>query len=118
MEAQTPAQGIMLDRDFGDSKFYTVSCTCGNPDDEIKLEVEADDCNISVHVWTTTKTNWWGEGMNRFKLIWKLLTKGYVEFESWTLLNRQQALNFSEALKQSINEVEKFRNERKQKSNP
>lgn len=113
MEAQSPAQGILINNDFGDSKFYTVVCSCGNPDDELRLEVEADECNVTVHIWNTVKTNWWDKSANRFKLIWKLLTKGYLEYESWTLLNRQQALNFAETLKSAINDVEQFRNERK-----
>ena len=139
MDAQQPAEGILIHKDYGDAKFYTVTCDCGNPDDEIRLEVEAEDTGISVHVWTTVKTKWWDDAWrkrydieneflqdlhwlgldflnglaNRLKLTWKLWTKGYLEHESWTILTRQQALNFSETLKKAIEDVNEFRQEKK-----
>lgn len=120
MEPQVPAKGIMLDNDFGDSKFYTVSCTCGNPDDQIRLEVEADD-SVSVHVWTTVKTPWWQKSWSsdsrlaglinglthRLRMTKNLWVNGYIEMESWTMLSEQQALNLSEVLKTAIADVKK-----------
>lgn len=126
MEYQQPAEGILLHRDFGDAKFYSVACNCGNPDDEIKFEVEAEDTGITVHVWTTVKTPWWEKSWNsdswiaglinglshRISMTWRLWTRGYLENESWTILTRQQALNFSETLKKAITDVDTFRNQK------
>ena len=134
MEYQRPAKGIMSDADLGDTKFYTVSCTCGNPDDQIRLEVEADDV-ISVHVWTTVKTPWWQRSWDsdskfagyvnglthRLKMTWNLWVRGYLENESWTILSEQQAYNLAETLKEAINDVReqkerKYGNAKKQSS--
>jgi len=120
MEYQKPAEGILLNNDFGVSKFYTVPCSCGNSDDEINLEVEAEETGITVHVWTTTKSNWWADSwykrfINKIAITWQLWTKGYVKLESWTLLNRQAAFNFAETLKSAINDVEEFRKQEHEK---
>ena len=127
MEYQAPAQGILINNDYGDSKFYTVACSCGNPDDEIRVNVEAEDTGITVHVWTTVKTPWWKKAWNndswiaglyngiahRISMTWRLWVYGYLENESWTILNKQQAFNFSETLKNAIKDFEKFRNTKK-----
>ncbi len=129
MKAQKPAMGIEQTRDFGDSKFYKVSCDCGNPDDEINLEVEAQDPGgVVVHVWTTVKTPWWEKAWDndswlaglvnglshRLRMTWWLWTRGYLKQESWTILTEQQALNFAETLKTAIRDTREFRNKRKQ----
>lgn len=119
MEYQKPAEGILINRDFGDAKFYSVECECGNPDDQLRFEVEADDCGITVHVWTTAKSNWWGDNtwykrfLRKMSITWKLWTTGYIETESWTILRKQQAFNFAETLKQAIEDVETFQKDKK-----
>lgn len=131
---QIPAVGIMKTSDFGDAKFYKIACTCGNTDDDIAVEVEADEHGVTTHVWTKVKTDWWSDrwqkrydydneflqdihwhwigflnGLwNRLKITWKIWTTGYLEYESWTILNKQQTLNLSEVLKQSVQDVETF----------
>ncbi len=143
MEAQVPAEGILKQSDHGDSKFYKIACTCGNEDDEITMEVEADETGVTVHFWSKVKTDYWNERWqkrydidneilqdahwywigflngiwDRFKLTWRIWTKGYLEKESWTIMTKQQALNLSEVLKQSIADVETFREQRKEKQN-
>ena len=121
---QVPAEGIYLNREFGDSKFYSVACECGSPDDEIKLNVEADEGGITVHVWTTVKTPWWSKAWDsdlwiaglwnglsrRLSQTWRLWTCGYIECESWTILSKQQAINFAAVLESSVNDVEEFQN--------
>ena len=49
MKPQTPAQGIMKLNDFGDSVWYKVDCSCGQDDDAIEFEVEADPTGIFVN---------------------------------------------------------------------
>lgn len=133
MKAETPAEGISLTSKFKDSKFYKVNCSCGNEDDEINFEVEVDhDGVIMVHTWTTQKTPWWNEVvkkrydidneflqgvhwllvnfangvLTRLKLTWQIWVKGYAKYESWTVMSKQQALNYSETLKTAIKDLE------------
>ena len=135
MKAQTPAEGILVQHDFGDSKWYQINCECGNDDHLITVEVEADECGISVHTHTTQKTNYWTEHIEKrydidspwlqeFDWFWKdlwnglvtrlQLTKnvwwdGYVKYESTTTMSEQQALNYAETLKSAIKDVTAFR---------
>jgi hypothetical protein len=135
--AQTPAEGILLHKDFGKSKFYKISCDCGNPDDEVMFDVEADEHDVTAHFYNKVKTNYWDEtwrkrydidnaflqnmhwfGLDlvnglwkRIKLTWKLWVYGYVEYESWTMMSKQQTLNLAATLASAVNDVEVFRKE-------
>jgi hypothetical protein len=128
-EPQIPAVGILERQDFGDSKYYQVACKCGCGSD-LQLNVEVDDCGIAVNTWTQVKSPWWkkrfdvdaysgipvvysvlyttNDWLNRLSWIWTIITKGYVEMESWTMMDRQQTLNFAETLKRAITDVEDF----------
>lgn len=110
MKLQTPAEGILKTNDWGDSKVYHVVCDCGQPDHSHNLWVESEDTGISVTIYATVKSPWWST--NRFKQIWNLLTKGYVDYETVLTMNKQTAFNYSETLKLAIEDVEKFRNDR------
>jgi hypothetical protein len=114
MIAQTPAEGIMKTNDWGNSQVYRIACNCGDENHNHNMWVEADDCDIIVTVYTTGKTNFWSK--TRWYHIWTLLTKGYIDTESSVHLNKQQALNYAETLKSAIDDVEKFKQERKEKS--
>lgn len=107
MNTQSPATGILQRSNYGKSKSYQVVCECMDPGHDHTIFVEADDANVTVTVYTTAKTKWWE--MNRWKTIWALLTKGYVEYEADIIMNEQQALNYAGALKSAINEVKEFR---------
>ena len=136
MTPQTPAQGILLTRDFGKSKFYTVVCSCGNPDDEIGFEVSAEDGNdIVINTWTVQKTSWWDDPFkqnsgvsadpewwwtvnyrvrgflnslaHRIKITWNVWINGYVRYDQFMMMDKQQALNYAETLKQAIADLEK-----------
>jgi hypothetical protein len=104
---QFPAEGIMKTNDWGDSKVYRVVCGCGDENHNHTVWVEADDHDIVVTIYTTSKTNWWSK--TRWYHIWTLLTKGYIDTESAVSMTRQQALNYSETLKNAIDDVEQFR---------
>lgn len=135
-EAQIPARGIMETGDYGNSKYYRISCRCGNPDDDLQLNVESEDNSVTVHIWNTTKTAWWrrrfddrdnfivhwclqrlNDYLNRIDVAWTALTKGYVETESWTLLNKQEAYNLANTLNRAIDDVEEFEKQRAIKKN-
>lgn len=138
MKAEKPAVGILKRNDFGDSKFYHVACSCGNDDDAIEFEVEADDMGVTVTTYTTQKTNFWEESIaprydikdpweqelnwqttniwngfvRRCKLTWSIWFKGYVKYQSTTIMTEQQALNYAETLKSAVKDVEEFRKKR------
>jgi hypothetical protein len=108
MKAQTPAVGIMKTNDWGEAKAYKIECTCGDSNHTHNVWVEADELGlITVTTYTMVKSKWWS--MNRFQKIWKLLTKGYVEYEGSVIMTQQQALNYAETLKSAIADVETFR---------
>ncbi len=113
MKAQQPAEGILLHKDFGDSKFYVVPCDCCSTDCEHQVCVEADEVGISVTTYTTQKTNWWSK--NRWQVIWELLTRGYVKYEASIIMTEQQALNYANVLEKATVDVAAFRAQRKAK---
>lgn len=112
LTSQTPAEGISLRSDYGNAKSYVVPCTCCASDCEHNVWVETDDHYlVTVTVYTKQKTKWWE--MNRFKTIWRLLTKGYVEYEGSILMSKQQAFNYANTLNQAIADVEQFQKDGK-----
>jgi hypothetical protein len=111
MKAQKPAQGILLTRDYGDAMQYVVSCECGDNNHNHNVWVEAEDGNVSTTIYTTAKTKWWES--NRWKQIWSLLTKGYIEYEANIIMNEQQTLNYAETLKSAVAASKKFAEDRK-----
>lgn len=111
MEAQQPAQGILLTRDYGDAVQYAVVCECGDSDHSHNIWVEAEDSNVSVTIYTTTKTKWWES--SRWKHVWTLLTKGYIEYEASIIMTEQQTLNYAETLKFAVESSKKFAESRK-----
>jgi hypothetical protein len=111
MKTEVPAKGILKRTEYGDTKSYQVTCECGDPGHDHNVYVEADDYSVTVTVYTTAKSKWWST--NRWTKIWTLLTKGYVEYEADLIMNKQQALNYAEALKSAVQDVEEFRNAKK-----
>ncbi len=115
MKLQTPAEGILKSNDWGDSKSYHVVCDCGQPDHSHNLWVEAEDTGITVTIYADVKSPWWS--MNRFKQIWTLLTKGYLQHETVLTMNEQTAFNYAETLKKAIEDSKAFRKQRLEKKN-
>lgn len=139
MNYQEPAVGILKNSDFGDAKMYTITCDCDDPACNHVLWVEASDIGISVNIHTTEKTEVWkvkfplrydidNKFLQWFDWFWKDLVngllhrlkitrdvwfKGYVEYHGEIILNRQRALNYAEALKRAINDVEEFNKTRR-----
>jgi len=113
LKTQTPAEGILLHKDYGDAKMYTVTCECCSTDCAHSVWVEADDTGITVTTYTTQKTKWWE--LNRFKIIWRLLTRGYAEYEASIIMTEQQALNYADVLNKATVDVAAFRKQRQTK---
>jgi hypothetical protein len=111
MKPQLPAEGIYKHREWSDSVMYGVTCECTDPTHQHDVWIEAEDSGVTVTTYTQQKTKWWE--LNRFKIIWCLLTKGYIEYQASIIMTEQQALNYSETLKKAIADVKEFR---KQKS--
>lgn len=107
MKAETPAEGILRLNDWGESKWYQISCDCSDPDHAHTVEIEADEHSVSVHIYTTVSTGFW-EG-RRWRQIWKLLTCGYAEYEGTVILKEQQAINYAVALTDAVKDVRLFR---------
>lgn len=107
MKAQQPAEGIMKTGDWGPSKSYKVVCDCGQPDHEHNVWVEAEETGVNVIIYVNVKSKFWSA--NRFKQIWTLLTKGYLEHETVVTMNEQEALNYAEILKSAIRDVKDFK---------
>jgi hypothetical protein len=110
MTTQIPAEGILLRKDYGDAKIYQVVCECGDCDHSHDVWVEAEDHGVTVTIYSNQKTKWWQS--NRWKIIWTLLTKGYVERESNIIMSEQQALNYANVLSTAVTDVKSFRNAR------
>lgn len=115
MKPQTPAEGILLHKDFGDARYYVVPCDCCSTDCAHQVCVEADETGVSVTTYTTQKTNWWSQ--NRWQVIWGLLTRGYVKYEASIIMTQQQAVNYANVLTTASKDVTLFRQQRKSKQN-
>jgi len=139
MKAQVPAEGILRTHDFGDSKYYKVTCGCGQSYHEHDFEVEADQCGVNVNLDVTLKTDYWTESLTKrydidnevvqeidwflkdlyngfirkVKLTWELWSTGAITAHTTVHMSEQQALNYAETLKSAIKDVKDFRNQGK-----
>ena len=107
MKPQIPAEGILKSGDWGDSKSYQVVCGCHDPDHEHTVWVEAEDVGINVNIYVNVKSPIWS--MNRWKQIWTLMTRGYLQHETTIMMSEQQALNYAETLKTAVRDIEIFK---------
>lgn len=107
MEAQTPAKGVLLVTDWGQSKMYKAVCECGDNDCTHTIDIEAEDTGVIVTIYTMTRTNFWSK--TRWSHIWKLLTKGHTDFETCIIMNKQVALNYANVLQSAVSDVEELR---------
>jgi hypothetical protein len=106
MKKETPAKGVLKINEWGNSQMYKAVCSCGDDDCSHTIDIEADH-EVNVTIYTTTRTNFWSK--TRWRHIWKLLTKGYTDFETTIILDQQSALNYAETIKSAIKDVETFR---------
>jgi hypothetical protein len=135
LKPETAVEGIMKTGEFGDAKFYKVSCQCGSPDHDINFEVEADETGVNVNTYVSVKTDYWTESVKkrydidnpylqeldwtlkdiwnglvtRLKLTWRVWTQGYLKTESTIAMSEQQALNYAETLKSAVRDVRNFK---------
>jgi hypothetical protein len=142
MKSQTPAEGILLHKDWGDSKMYHAVCECGSDSCTHTLDVEADNFNITVTIYTEQLTDCWSTHaepkydinnpwLQEFDWFWKGLWNGlvrrlrltrdiwfngHVKYQGTLIMNEQMALNYAETLKSAIKDVKAFKQGKKEKS--
>lgn len=109
MRAENPAEGILRTYDLGTCKGYHVQCECGSSECAHHVWVEASDMDVTISFGLTLRTKWYS--MNRWKQIWTILTKGYLDVESTLVLNEQSALNYAETLKLAMKDVKQLRSD-------
>lgn len=135
LKPQKPAEGISITAQYPGFESYQVSCICGNPDDTIEFTVENDDCEVIVSTYTLQRTPWWEDPFkrhrsfsinnellyqinyyvrgflnalsHRLKITWSVWVNGHVKYSQTIIMKPQQALNFSETLKRSVERVVK-----------
>lgn len=110
MTPELPAQGILKRNSWGDSVVYQVVCECSDANHDHNVWVEAEGHCVTVTTYTQQKSKWWTQ--NRWQKIWRLLTRGYIEYEASIIMTEQQALNYAETLKKAIKDVETFKQSR------
>lgn len=106
MKAEQPAKGILKINDWGNSRMYKAVCSCGNDDCSHTIDIEADH-EVSVTIYTRTRTNFWSK--TRWSHIWTLLTKGYTDFETTIVLDKQTAINYAETIKSAVKDLEEHK---------
>lgn len=102
MKANDPAIGISKLNDSEDYIGYRVECECTDPDHAIYAYVEKDECFTSLSIYVTAETpfvNMWG----RIKGAVRILLSGVIKYEAHALLRDQAALNYAQAIINSVN---------------
>lgn len=111
-KAQSPAQGISLERDFGDAKIFNVECDCSADEHAVKMwiEVQRDndipDVEVSFYVTTWTR-EFWKDWPARLRAVWDILVKGVHKQEHHMLLGKQSAINFATAILDTVKDLER-----------
>ena len=142
IKAQTPAEGILLQKDWGTSKMYQAVCECTSDDCTHTLDIEADEFGVTVNIYSVQHTDFWHRAVepkyninniwlqefdwfwknlwngfiNRLRLTRDIWFKGYVKYQNTLILNEQMALNYAETMKTAIKDVKEFKYGRKEKS--
>lgn len=137
LNPQEPAEGIMTTYNAPGFKMYHIECNCGNPDDAIDFIVEENAGEVSVQTYTLQKTAWWQDPFNqkksfdiknewlyninyyvrgflnaishRIKITWDVWVNGRVKYSQTTYMTAQQALNYSQTLRQAVENVQNFK---------
>lgn len=111
MKAQKPAQGIMLQGEYNNSKNFKVECDCSSDDHAVFMWIEVtedkDIPDVEVSFYVNTWTPCWQGWGQRLRAIYEILFKGVHRQEHHMLLNKQSALNFASAITKTVAELEK-----------
>jgi hypothetical protein len=117
MNNQTPAQGIMLDADFGSCQAYTIACDCHDGNHQvhmwIELEGDSDNKDVNMTFYVNTTTPFWTKGFSRIRAAWEILVRGYREDQHTLILNRRAAVNVANTITTVIAELEDLKRKNK-----
>lgn len=104
MQAEKPAKGISTTAAYDDAVSYRVDCECTDDDHAVGMWIESKEDHECQHVEVTfyvnTVTPVWS--INRWRAIWHLLRYGVHRSQHGLLLDKQSAVNFAEAIKSSV----------------
>lgn len=114
MKAETPARGISKTGEWGDYVSYRVDCACSDDSHAVNAWIEAKEDSemghVDVEFQVSTITPVWS--VNRWRAIWELLTRGHHRGSHTLILEAQAAVNFAEAIKESVQRLEKNTNKK------
>lgn len=114
MKAQQPAVGIMFDKDYGNSKTYTIACDCHDGDHQVHMWIELngdkDTQDVEMTFYVNTTTPFWKQGFSRVRAAWDILIHGYREDQHSLILNKQAALNVASTINEVVKELEEKKN--------
>lgn len=109
MKAELPAKSVSRLSEYEDAASYRINCECMDDDHAISMWIETKEDHECQHVevsfYVNTSTPFWS--MGRWRTIWKILRHGFYCSQHSLLLDRQGAMNFAEAIKVSIENLEK-----------
>ena len=106
MKNQEPMKGVSLLTDFRDgTKAYRINCDCHECTHDVTVWIEVDrlfkDCrDISVTFYADSRSSWLSK--DRWKNLWRLLTKGYVETHNELILSEEVARNMTQVILSTI----------------
>jgi hypothetical protein len=114
MKTQTPAHGIMQTGEYLESKSFRISCNCHSTDHDADMWIEVnrdvDDprlADVEVSFYVKTWTPVWKGCRQRLTSVYEILFKGVHCQEHHMILDKQSAINFADAIKNTVKELEK-----------
>lgn len=113
MEYQKPALGVAKQAEHDDCDIYIVACNCGCRDADHTVIVEGDASIDYVGVTINTQQRWFGF-REKVRAIWRIITRGYVDYETGIVLNSQQATNYANALLESVERITTYQESKQQ----
>jgi len=108
---ETPANGIMKTTSWPQAEAFHIGCECHSQDHAVDMWIEVTGGKLSpelvqVEFLVNMTVPFWTRGFNRFQAAWDALWLGQVTHGHTLLLNKQAALNLSEALQKTVHSLE------------
>jgi hypothetical protein len=111
---------VMRIHEFGDAIYYRIACDCGEPNCDLTIEFEYDKdlnhVNLIIYKNLRASAHWGGYWnhfdfirvfWNKIKMMWAILTRGYIEVCEGTLLTDFEHIdNFIKALQEGKKRVQ------------
>lgn len=112
MKAEKPANGIMKTSERPQSQSFRIACDCHSESHAVDMWIEVDGDprepqQVQLEFFVNMSVPFWSRGFNRLRAAWNALCMGNVTHAHTMLLNKQAALNLSEAIRQTIQQLEK-----------